>query len=456
MLLPDDTNHAPATTLAPVLLDNSAESVARLRSHLQLLENSDFESLSASESTRLAPYFSLMGGFMQQTLALRQALDATAEAEGPDHKAKRWNAMATPGYLSSLFCAMARHSRNILLSHPVIMAHETYDSNVPGMQFHADFHYAGQKIHFGFMRIHSWHPDGYRHGNIALPVLQLPLKMLARLPQAQAAKMMQELQAVMALVNHDPLHHFTSPLIVNAVAPGTGKNIAAMEKWGNKISHYEHWAQITQEHIIGKAVDTPQMTELYTRVDSYFHHLKQAGLALLGTANEGAAADDKRQLAHETTDFFGMVMGHVITRALPLHHPLFGHLCRRMQGADPAPDLLRIPKAADAYKAYEENTSGKEDMRFLREKKLHREVVFGYIDSRLDLLQEPQRQMSYRHFKLFQLIGMSPVDTAPHTPFLRADKIHKAQAKSGRRLLKMVDAAARVTGYFPAPAAPRK
>lgn len=426
-------NHIDVT--APVVLGSTSKSQQPLADFVAHLTEHGNVAAAKAESLRLTSYFARMSAILERPMAKLEARQAADEAPGIDPKILRWRKLISRENISGLFNAMAEKTGNTLLSDVIIAPH---DVSCIDTSLGQEYIYNDDKMVFGFVQVPHVSSDGITD-NTTCAILTLPPEKMTAIAPHGGEKILRDLQAVISLVNHDTLHHLTAPLLVESIAKKLGDHGTALEKWDDKVYDYEKFSQIIHEKMLRTIKNSPQDEAIYRTIDSFFAQLGDAGRAL-AAADNGSA--DARRRAHETVDFFGIVMGQALTRAFPLNHPVFAHYCSQMYRADPAPELNNLRHRDAVLAELKLDTQEPEGRRI-------RQTLSTYKDCGLHILNGRDEVMSYKNHKLLQLITLSPADTAPLAPSCVDLKLAKLQEKSDMLLLKMLRAVAKTTGYKP-------
>jgi hypothetical protein len=462
----------PLTVSAPVVIDTgSEEGVQPLLDFVSSLKFHGNKAVAEEESHRLAPYFSAMSVYLTRAIdALLPNKKDAGEFAGVAEKYKdSMKKITTPGGLSGIFNAMAACTRNTLISDVAVMpysikANKKASDLFDGWNdFNVDYNYSGHIFDFGFLQVckdGTWAQDG---NSITFPTLMIDNEMMADIAAHQPEQLLRDLQAVTTFVNHDMLHHFTSPAINAKIA---NKYVPAADtpinEWFRSLpigGLYEEWAQIGQEKILLSPENAAQVEDVCKKLDHYFDELKRIGEEIREESYMGDAQD-----AHNIVDFFGMMMAHVLTRIFPLNHPVMAHCLDCLQQADPAPenalaDCARMAEDwQDEYQSYDRGQllkfirkaiedTGSDVEELIGSKKLS-DIIQSYKNLSCDILPDNDSEVGYKNIKLLQLIRLSGEDIHPHTPQASYDTISIIQKAADMVSLNMISAAAKTAGLF--------
>ncbi|MEZ0224868.1 MAG: hypothetical protein ACAH83_09965 [Alphaproteobacteria bacterium] len=462
----------PVTVRAPIITDAlTNDGVKPLLDFIDALEQHSNIEVAQAENERLTPYFRAVSRYLQ-----RIAYE-TAET---DEKAIELQDLSSPGALAGLFNAAARQTHNTILSDVAILPSDivSWGPAYPlfqSRQFKVNYEYDGHTFNFGFLQVYE---GGYRNGaesSTAFPTFMLDSKMMNAIAPHEPLELLREFQGVISFVNHDMLHHFTTPIINPAVAqkfrfedvvfqPGEPDPIHAWyrrlpQKSRNDIL-YEEWAQMSHESALLAPGNEAQVEELTGKVTKYFQHLKRMG--------EEIARDEGAGKAHKAVDYFGMVMAHALTRVFPLNHPLMTHCIDSLQKADPgAAKFLKDAERSIAGEPSKIMELYNQVARFVtRHPPAHEEslttirrhaeksptmtrITEAYKQIGFDVLPQSDAAVGYRNIKMLQLIRFTYEDLHPHVPVPLDPAMAEMRKKTGKALLDMVAAAGKSFGYAP-------
>lgn len=467
--IPDDV---PVTVHAPIVIDALTDKgVKPLLDFIDALEKHSNIELAEAENKRLTPYFKAVSRYLQ-----RVAYE-TAET---DEKAIELNGLSSPGALAGLFNAAARQTHNTILSDVAILPSEIvfWGPAYPlfqSRQFKVGYEYDGHTFNFGFLQVYE---GGYRNGaksSTAFPTFMLDSKMMKAVAPHEPLDMLRRFQEVISFVNHDMLHHFTTPIINPVVAqkfrfedvvaqPGEPDPIHA---WYRRLPRksrndilYEEWAQMSHESALLAPGNEAQLEELTGKVTEYFRHLKRIG--------EDIAQSEGKDKAHKTVDYFGMVMAHALTRVFPLNHPLMIQCIDSLQKADPGagkflkdaeysitgrPSKLRELYNQIARLVTRHPSTPEEPLttirRYAEKSSDMTRITDAYRQLGFDVLPRDDAAISYRNIKMLQLIRFTHEDLHPHVPAPLEPAMAEMKRKTGKALLDMVAAAGKSFGYAP-------
>lgn len=431
---------------APIIIDaTTKEGVQPLLNLERTVRTNSNTDIAQEESRRLNPYFKALSVY------LKKALDKQDGEKDP-----ALQKLTTPGALKGIFNAMAKCTRNTLTSEVIIVPENIISGPAryifKGNEFSRTYRHRKEGFSFSFVQIFE---DG-NNGSTVFPLFTISQKMMKYIAGRQPKALLAEFQGVMTIVNHDMLHHFTSPYILpNTVYKFNEAARPPFEKWGGGIpsskngESYESWAQIDHE----KALLTPEIhDELRHKIDLYFDELKRIGTELKNT--KGSLSGWEKP-DHDVVDFFGMMMAHALTRLVPLNHPLMTHCLNRLQDADPHPqdyieDLHRSftngwwqPKG----RVIEKNDILKHITESIYPKQ--REIIDTYRKHGLDIWPQDDRQAGYINVKLVQLTLLCPQEIVDHMPPEPGSAMHYLRSVTDRLTLNMIRIAAQTANYNP-------
>jgi hypothetical protein len=464
----------PLTVHAPVILDATTEDgVQPLLDFVGALESHNNLDIAKAENQRLSPYFRAISSYLQRM---------AYETARTDEEALKLEDMATPGALSGLFNAAAERTHNTIISEVAILPQEVLSRGPASFlfsdpQFKVHYSYGGCMFNFGFLQVHEGGDRKTAKSSTAFPTFILDGAMMKAIAPHNPLQMLGDFQAAISFVNHDMLHHYTTPIINPVVArkfrfedvvgePGEPEPIHAWYKGLPQKSayniYYEEWAQMGHENAMLDPANAAQITLLGEKVARYFEELKRIGKEIAG--KEGV--DD----AHAAVDYFGMVMAHALTRVFPLNHPVMTHCFDCMEAADPAPQRFLTDceksltdKKASPLKALREYFSHlvagiahktPEDSltsirRYADNSPQMTHIMQAYKNLGFEVLPQDDRVVSYRHIKLLQLIQFSHEDLHPHVPAPLDPTMAEMKQKTGKAMLDMVAAASKSFDYTP-------
>lgn len=462
----------PLTVHAPIIIDALTNvGVKPLFDFIDALEKHSNIEVARAENERLTPYFKAVSRYLQSV---------AYETAATDEDAVKLESLSTPGALAGLFNAAARQTHNTILSDVAILpsgivswgpAYPLFQSR----QFKVGYEYDGHTFNFGFLQVYE---GGYRNGaesSTAFPTFMLDSKMMNVIAPHEPLELLRGFQEVISFVNHDMLHHFTTPILNPVVAkkfrfedvvvqPGEPDPIHAWyrglpQKSRNDIL-YEEWAQMSHESALLAPGNEAQVEELTGKVTEYFRHLKRIG--------EDIARDKGEDEAHKTVDYFGMVMAHALTRVFPLNHPLMTHCIDSLQKADPGaakflkdaehsitgrPSRIRELYNHIARLVTQHPPTQGESLTTIRR---HAEkspnmtrITEAYRQIGFDVLPPDDAAVGYRNIKMLQLIRFTHEDLHPHVPAPLEPAMAEMKKKTGKALLDMVAAAGKSFGYTP-------
>lgn len=466
----------PVSVEAPIVVDAASDAgVKPLLDFIGGLESNSNEAVAEAEGKRLGPYFSALSVYLRQALG---ALGGTDESV--QNNRDKLEKLTTPESLSGLFTAAARRTRNTITSDVAVLTSDIIKTGPASYlfgdpQFQVHYNYAGHMFNFGFIQVYEGGDRKKAKSSTAFPTFILDKDMMANVAPHRPLEMLKNFQNVIAWVNHDMLHHFTSPLInpivtkrfaFDDVIKPEGKD-GPVHLWyktlpGGYGSYYEPWALVSHEKIMLTKGNEAQVSDITKQVDSYFSELTRIGADI--------ARDKGPEKAHETVDYFGMVMAHALSRVFPLNHPVMEHCLQRMEKADPTPekyveDARKMvpaikPPRLQAFRDYFANLVGKKRpspepegpltaIRNFADKGYLKRIADAYKTSGLDILPADDAQVSYGNLKLLQLIGFTLEDVRPHVPTAPDKGMGEMRDRADRAMVGMISAASQSFDYKP-------
>ncbi|TAL36147.1 MAG: hypothetical protein EPN97_06530 [Alphaproteobacteria bacterium] len=468
----------PVTVHAPVIVDASTDAgVQPLLDFVGALESHSNVEVAKAENQRLGPYFAAVSGYLKHVMNSIGPLQATL---GPQHDSLE--KLTTPGALSGLFNAAAERTHNTIISEVAILPQEILSKGPASFlfgdpQFKVHYAYGGHMFNFGFLQVHEGGDRKTAKSSTAFPTFILDNAMMKAVAPHQPEKMLRDFQAAISFVNHDMLHHYTTPIINPVVArkfrfedvvgePGKPEPIHA---WYKKLPQrssynilYEEWAQMGHESAMLDPANAGQVADLGARITRYFNELKRIG----GEMTEKKGVDE----AHAAVDYFGMVMAHALTRVFPLNHPVMTHCLECLEAADPAPQRFltdcektlsnKKPSVMTALRHYFSGlVSGagqkpQDDSLTVIRQFAHQSppvagIMQAYKNLGFEVLPEDDKAVSHRNIKLLQLIQFAHEDIHPHVPKPLDPTMAEMKMKTGKAMLDMVAAASRSFDYTP-------
>lgn len=423
----------------PVVLNaHKMKAVRPVLDFIAGLERRDAGENAAAESRRLAPYFRVFGDYLSRTLADRD-----------DKEAKTLRQLAKPGALRDMFNAMAAYTGNAMLSGMLIVPDDIHKGPAENVAwrngFSQNYGYREYKLEIGFLQLYEGGKKYEAKSSTTIPVILLDHHMLDRIAAERPQALLENLQRAAAIVNHDMLHHYTSPYIRSDTSHKTRldydevrktpvyKQVAAMK------FDYEDWAQASHERSLCHDGGAELLEDLRGAVDAYFGEL--------GRIKEDLAADLGPGVLADVVDYFGMVMAHMLARLVPLNHPLMAHGIARLKAVDPDPDGLgarahRLRAAwgrkgkspAEAVRWVVDDVYGMENM------------VDSYSRHGFNIVPGGDEAPSYESIRLIELMAFSKGEVRPHVPD------HDANTPEADGInVRIMKAVAETVGYVPSP-----
>jgi|GEM_PF-6319027 len=336
------------------------------------------------------------------------------------------------GDLSNIFKPIASQTRSIVLAEVTICPHKTLDDKAlkdiqpltrGGMEATlVDSHPDDYRTYsFGFMEIrhtdknatHKWDAD---KSSIALPVLSLDDDMMSKAAAYQSGALLQHLQTIITLCNHDMMHN-----MINTISKGDISNPLEAH-FKSEMRHYmEHKTGMhgasdplgfESALIIGHAhtwedlrnTDTGQT--MSTAIEGFYDELERISHEMSYDMN-----DDDR---HQVIDYFGTAVPYALARMVSLHDPLMERALDRAQKIDP------VPQAVLNQKTY---------LDYMRQNKVTGETLNNYKSAGAPLISDDEAAPSYAEIKKLQLVRILPDVVILLSPARKGSDEYKAHAR---------------------------
>lgn len=470
----------PLSVEAPIIVDGmTQEGVQPLIDFVSGLEAHTSETIAAAEGRRLAPYFGALSNYFRRAL---KSLAGEDELINRDKDALE--KLTTPESLEGVFNAVSRRTHNAIISDVAILPNSIGTGPASHlfkhMQFQVRYNYRGHMFNFGFVQVHEDGDAKKGKSSTSFPTFILDKRMLDEIAPHNPGALLKEFQGIMSWVNHDMLHHFTSPIINPIVAKKFSfddvvkpedKN-GPIHVWSRSLprvnvfsSYYEQWALISHEKVMLAPGNEAQVVEVAKGIRGFFTELERVGADI--------ARDKGPEKAHETVDYFGMMMAHALTRVFPLDHPFMSYCMECLQKADPLPEksledarrsMPEPPKQRQAptlrqyfarliHAAPPPQENPKDPLTIIRSyadrASYMKSIATAYKGAGLDILPDDDAKVTYRNIKLLQLLQFSNEDIAPHVPASPDPKMAQVRERAERSMVGMIKAAAQSFGYTP-------
>jgi hypothetical protein len=424
----------PLTVSAPVVMDAATEEGARpLMEFAGALKSHNNRGVARAEAARLQPYFSALSTYLSQAI---DGLDMPDSARG---MAKDYT---TPGSLSGMFNAMARFTRNTIISDVVVAPHGIRAEGSPAAAlfdpdaFNPAFDYAGKNFRFGFVQVMQRSRVSGSESSTTAATFTLDDGLLKDIAPHGPEKMLKHLQAVLTAMNHDMLHHFHSPFLPDELAkkfrPETEQE-GEIGQWAKETKGVEEWSQLGHGKVFMAEGNEALLRGLRSDIDAFFDELSRLARAF------------PPEKAHEVADYFGTALLQSLTRTFPLNHPLLSHGAERLRQALPFGEeelLQRAIKTFNGINLYGDDGYGRD-----HRDKVFRALIDGYRKQGFDMM--PQDGLTYRDVKLAQLAKMSIGDLRMHVPEPMDGRAVKLREKTDENAVRLFAAVSRVTGFVP-------
>lgn len=436
------------TPPAPIVWDGlSSEGVAPLKRFITHLANSNNTDIAQSETQTLRAYFNTFSNYVQSIL--------------PHVSEKHANLLkgtTSSTELSQLFTTVASYTRNTLTTTVAIIPDNLdegplWETAHTQRNFFKDYTYGFKSFSFGFYKTFEQKKN---RSLVSFPALMLDSQALADIAPHNPVPLLTALQHVFTLVNHDPLHHLTAPVVNGPVEPALIQESAdenAMMRWDENLrkyarNPYENWAQIAHERMMLSA-GTETLTFIEESINTYANELKRIGSKI---QNSGTTANDAaKPIAHVVVDYFGTVMIHALTRLVPLHHPLMLHCVKALEKADPMPEAA-FGDLCQTFQIPRRHIDKKEALEWMRDLCMDdpdlAPIIQSYKKAGLEILPKKEGDISYAGCKLLQQIKISFEDVAPHTPNSLDPDIRRLQKGADRLTAGMLVAAKKMSAGY--------
>jgi hypothetical protein len=445
----------PVTVHAPIVL-NALTGARPLLDFVESLKYNSNVDVAKAEVERLAPYMAGLSLYLTEAMAsLDPASDAAREKD-------TLQSLTTPGALSGLFTAMARCTCNTILSEVAIAPDNIKltgpASSLFGSEFNSNYNYRGHRCNFGFLQVYEAGVGASY--STTLPIFLLDRGMMDAIAPHTPEAMLRDFQRVMTLVNHDMLHHFTTPIINNSTANtfGNRPNNAIFSDWrdtlpsaGSLNNFYEAWAQVAHEKVLLSPGNHRDTGEIIQSMERFFNELERIRDAM---AQDGTPESAER--ARETTDYYGMMMAHALTRAYPLDHLVMDYCFERMGTLDTMPERT-LKDCSETFLFGHESlgpdASDYDRLNALRKKigrtTITKQIVDTYRHQGLELLPRDDNSITYKGLKLLQLVDFSEGEIFTHMPDPTDPAMAETRDKAAEATLGMVLAAAKTADFTP-------
>ena len=316
---------------------------------LEYIQTTPRAVIAEREAERLAPYFDALA----EVLAEDQ--QQAKPSKLPEELERRFLAKAEGTYISKLFNAVAKDTRNVVLSEMLIIPVEFLDEKFPeGTEGYVPrMSYGNHSYFFGFKQVFS--KD--KQGSVSLPVLSFDPFLMSAIKQHDETKtVLEEFQRIMTAGNHDMLHHFGNEVLSSNVADTPDSFGSLMMSWYNKYfgnrpksggdgdhnpKSWESWLMLNHARVRRKLEQGPEANALKESCDKFFDALERL--------RDQVVVAKSPEKAHEVVDYFGTMLGFTMMRYMPLGHPLIDHAIARLQEIDPLPEQV-LEKKADILK----------------------------------------------------------------------------------------------------------
>lgn len=416
------TKEPPVSVKAPIVfkVDTETDAAPLIEFALQLKRHPNKEIVQA-ESERLAPYFRAYGNHLRkvaQDIFEKKRIIArpTARTKNKDNI----NSILTENGLAGLFNDMAAYTHNVLISDVAILSNKFLLPENPARDlfqgtFNVNYWNDGYLMSFGFVQIHKFDKKNNNNESVTFPVFMIDYQMMDAIQSYKPDTLLSEFQKMMTFVNHDMLHHLSSPGIRNDVAKdfrSYNSNNPVMFWYDNLLNgDYERWAQIIHEKSLLDDANKSLMPAVEKNIDDYFSELKRISDCI----------QDKK-LAATVISFYGMAMAHAMCRVFPLNHPYIDTCFDRLKEIDPNPDyLFEKLGCAKKFDRMVEGLSVKQSNIFNIKKQVATDLaaanlIYAYKRSGYEILPEKDEDINYHHLRKYELIKMCSEDLKPHVP----------------------------------------
>lgn len=343
--------------------------VRKLHNFLQGLRKADHATLAADEAARLQPYFDKMSKYL-----LRH--------DG----AKGLETILSPAGLRQAFNLVSAATGNLILSNVVVAPQRILKSKYaapPGrirlISLEQEFRTADDSlVSFDFWQVYG----AKKKSSISLGTLRLASKQLQPFSAAELRPLLEDIQQMMQIVNHDVLHHFTMS-VLNTRITARFKDFMSTPfmLWkarDDANGGYECFVHILHEKIL---LDDPQTLQDMRDISSRFV--------------------EKLKKLPDAVPYMSDVMAHCMSRLLPLDHAILRDFLAAVYPLDPGAASV----IADGLKG-------------IKLKHDSIQVVRDYAAAGVNFRPTTKNSASdtYIKTKLLRLINMSTRDTQFHAP----------------------------------------
>lgn len=451
---------ARVSLVAPIVLDHQKgpglESFLGLMQGLKSTRNTV---IAAVEARRLAPYFAAMSCYLKRELR-KTAVDKDLTA--------RMEKLLEPKAITFTFNMMAACTRNTLTSEMILASTDLMESAGPAQsafteqqQFQTLYGHGGFSIRVGFLQVRAEASQASENSSTTVPVCLIDKKVVAAIKDYAPEPMLQALQRAFTMVNHDMLHHLTSPVLNSDIASRYDDGASPIHIWAMHTMDattqleldrewYEHWAQMSHEKVLLESgVESAGfIADAQHNIDVFFDELERIGAEMMDQEKTAEPLD--RVAANKIIDFMGMTMGHALARVFPLDHAVMQHCFARMEKADldPTGALRRVTEGMLIGQDVPPGSEKKALRNFFNEDAYGKRILDSYKAAGSKIIPA-WRKISYAQLKMLEIARMNADDTLAHAP-----KGFKAQKNVGKALLGMIGAATEVAQITAKPPKP--
>jgi hypothetical protein len=443
----------PPVVHAPVIIDaTSPKALQPFLTMVASLETHSNVEVAAAEGRRLSPYFNMLSRYLSEVIMSSAEMNAPA-------KQRQMKELTKPESLEGIFNAAARRTRNTLTSDVAVLPSNVVRDGPAArlfrdeMQFETPYNHNGHTFNFGFVQVFEGGKKA-RRSSTTLPVFLLEEKMIDAAAPYGIHGALKNFQAAITHVNHDMLHHFSSPTVNEVIAHkfDDAYSARALHQWMDTVysgetdrmgNLYETWLKMGHMQAVLRGTD--ETNALAAKVTRYFDELKRIGAEI--AAEDGSSPNQSRGRAHDVVDYFGTVMGHALGRGYPLNHPIMAHCFKCMEAADPAPDMT----AAECAEQLGAAKSAENPLAAVRAGAAKSTsipaLLSSYRAAGFDILPDDDAAVTYATFKMLQLMIISRSDVQPQAPNPSSPEMRRLQRQTGELAIKLFEAAARDFGY---------
>lgn len=409
---------------APIITDAMDVAAAdALQNYIAGLASHSNTTTSRAEAERLSGYFGDAEIYLKREITKLDHGHPLAQEKPTLEK------LVTSKSLSGMFNAVSAHFRNTLISDVVLLPEGLEDQphvrNIfPERRFNQVFDLNGTgNIYFGFLKVPQKDHKGRITSAVSIPTMSLSGAILEAVAGHDPLPMLKIFQDVMTHVNHDMWHHLSSFMISDAVSHDFGKKFdkTSAFSWGVRIPEkgnpdsYERLVHTIHENVLTQDGTKKDFSVLEEKIDNFFTHLDRIAVEI------AAKGEDPKRVVN----YFGLAIGHALSRIYPLDHPLVLRSIDRLQEVDVS-SANYLDDAAGMYKVRVSISLGEKENTpvnrghallhvYMTDSRVAA-VVKKYESAGHDLLPAKDALPTYRQLRQMHLICASSEDAGAHIP----------------------------------------